>query len=70
MEIKELQQKSDKELAELVQSLRERLRVLRFEASADAVKNVREIREAKKTVARTLTLQKARTSATTAARVA
>ena len=57
MDIKELQQKSDKELVELVQSLRERLRVLRFEASTDSVKNVREIRDAKKTVARVLTLQ-------------
>ena len=40
--------------------LREKLRVLRFEDSADAVKNVREIREMKKTIARALTELKTR----------
>ncbi len=56
MDIKELRQKTDKELAELVASLREQLRHFRFEIAADAVKDVRDIREAKKTLARALTI--------------
>jgi len=56
MDIKELRQKTDKELAELVASLREQLRHFRFEVSAEAVKDVRDIREAKKTLARALTV--------------
>ncbi len=56
MDIKELSQKTDKELAELVLSLREQLRHFRFEVSSDAIKDVRDIRDAKKTLARALTL--------------
>ena len=60
MEIKEIKQKSDKELLALDRELREKLLVLRFEDAAGAVKNVREIREIKKTIARALTEIKAR----------
>ena len=60
MDIKEIKQKSDKELTAMDRELREKLRVLRFEDSADAVKNVREIREMKKTIARALTELKTR----------
>ena len=56
MDTKEMRQKSDKELVELVASLREQLRNFRFETAADAVKDVRAIREAKKTIARILTI--------------
>jgi ribosomal protein L29 len=56
MDIKELRQKTDKELADLAASLRESLRNFRFEVAADAVKNVRAIRDAKKTLSRTLLL--------------
>jgi len=63
MDIKEIRQKSDKELETLGRELGEKLRVLRFEDSADAVKNVREIRETKKTIARALTERKARAMA-------
>ena len=56
MDIKELRQKTDKELNELVADLREKLRNFRFEVAADAVKDVRDIRDAKKTIARALTL--------------
>jgi ribosomal protein L29 len=56
MDVKELRQKSDKEISELVAALRERLRHFRFETASDAIKDVREIREAKKTLARTLTI--------------
>lgn len=56
MDFKEMQTRSDKELKEMVMQMRERLRVLRFEAAADAVKNVREIRSARRDIARALTL--------------
>ncbi len=57
MDSKELRQKSEKELSEMAHSLRESLRNFRFELAADAVKDVRDIREAKKTLARILTIQ-------------
>jgi ribosomal protein L29 len=67
MVLAELKQRSDKELTELVGTLRERVRVLRFDAASDAVKNVREFRDAKRTIARALTLlaqRKAKTAVT------
>jgi len=60
MDTKELRQKSDKELVELVASLREQLRSMGFDVAADALKDVREIREAKKTLARALTIMSER----------
>jgi len=56
MDSKELRQKSEKEIVELVDSLREKLRSFRFEVASDARKDVREIRDAKKTLARALTV--------------
>ena len=56
MDIKELRQRSDKELVELVASLREQLRSMGFDVASDALKDVREIRDAKKTLARALTI--------------
>lgn len=56
MDTKELRQKSDKEISELVASLREQIRAMRFEISADALKDVRDVREARKTLARALTI--------------
>lgn len=64
MDIKELRQKTDKELTELVADLREQLRHFRFEVAADSVKDVRDIREAKKTIARALTLSSERAKET------
>jgi ribosomal protein L29 len=63
MDTKELRQKSEKELVELVASLREKLRSFRFEIAADSLKDVREIRDAKKTLARALTLMGERVKA-------
>jgi len=60
MDTKELRQKTDKELNELVASLREQLRHFRFEVAADAVKDVRDIRDAKKTLSRALTIKSER----------
>jgi ribosomal protein L29 len=70
MEIKELKQKTDKEILTLEREMREKLLVLRFEDSAEAVKNVREIREIKKTIARALTEIKSRALASKPASVA
>ena len=56
MKIKELKQKSKSDLQITLQEDRERLRVLRFDLEAGKVKNVRELRQLKKDVARILTI--------------
>jgi len=58
MKIRELRQKSDKELKETLISLRDKLRELRFNLVGGKVKNIREIHQTKKTIARILTLLK------------
>ena len=56
MEIKDLKGKDEKELQKLLQEKRDRLRQLRFELSQGKVKNIKEIRETKKDIARILTI--------------
>jgi len=58
MKLVELKQKSKEEMKKLLQDDREKLRQLRFDLSAGKVKNVREIRNIKKEIARILTLSK------------
>ncbi|PJE57603.1 MAG: 50S ribosomal protein L29 [Candidatus Portnoybacteria bacterium CG10_big_fil_rev_8_21_14_0_10_38_18] len=58
MKLKELKQRSDKELKETLSGLRDKLRELRFNLSGGRVKNIREIHQTKKTIARILTLLK------------
>lgn len=58
MKIIELRKKSKSEIKKLLQDLRARLRALRFDLVAGKVKNVREIRQIKKDIARTLTILK------------
>lgn len=58
MELKELRQKSGGELHKLLAQWRENFRDLRFKISSKQHKNVREIREVKKTIARMLTVLK------------
>ena len=58
MRITELRQKPKNELQSLLLEKRERLRVLRFDLAAGKVKNVREIRQIKKDIARILTILK------------
>ena len=58
MKITELRQKPKNELQSLLDEKRGRLRVLRFDLASDKVKNVREIRQIKKDIARILTLLK------------
>lgn len=58
MDIKELRRKSQSELHKLLKSYRERLRDLRFKISAKQHKDVRDIRDIKRTIARILTVLK------------
>ena len=52
----ELQKKSKSELKKLIIDKSERLRVLRFSLAVGKLKNVREVREIKRDIARILTL--------------
>ena len=58
MKIKELQQKSQSELQHILIENREKLRQLRFDLASGKVKNVREIRKARKEIAQALTILK------------
>ncbi|MDO8601146.1 MAG: 50S ribosomal protein L29 [bacterium] len=58
MKASELKQKSKEEIAKILQDSREKLRQLRFDLSAGKVKNVREIRQIKRDIARILTILK------------
>ena len=58
MKVKELKDKSKEELTKLLIEIREKLRQLKFDLSAGKVKNIDEIRETRKTIARLLTLLK------------
>ena len=58
MKTKELKNKTAKELKKMLNSFREKQRVLRFDLSAGKVKDIREIRETKRTIARILTILK------------
>jgi len=58
MKISEIRQKTKKELESMLLERREHLRNLRFDLASGKVKNVREIREVKKEIARILTLQR------------
>ncbi|OGY46755.1 MAG: 50S ribosomal protein L29 [Candidatus Buchananbacteria bacterium RIFCSPLOWO2_01_FULL_46_12] len=56
MEFKELKTKSPAELQKLLAETREKLRQLRFKVASKQLKNVREIREAKKIITHVLFL--------------
>lgn len=55
MKISEIKQKSKKELQRLLRNSQDKLRQLRFDLASGKVKNVREIRQIKKDIARILT---------------
>ncbi len=55
-ELKELKLKSEAELHRLLASNREKLRDLRFKVSQNQLKNIKEIRQIKKKIAKILTL--------------
>ena len=56
MKAKELKQKTKTELNKILNDLRERQRQLRFDLASGKVKNIREIRQIKKDIARILTV--------------
>lgn len=56
MKASELRQKTKPELQKLLQDNREKLRQFRFDLVSGKVKNVREIRQIKKDIARILTI--------------
>ena len=56
MKIRELRQKSEKELQGTLISFRDKLRELRFNLAGGKVKNIKEIHQTKKDIARVLTL--------------
>jgi len=58
MKIEEIRQKSKPELKNLLEDLKEKIRTLRFDLATGKVKNVKEIREIKKDIARILTILK------------
>lgn len=58
MKIRELRQKSEKELKELSTHLRDNLRESRFNLAGGKVKNINEIHRTKRDIARVLTLLK------------
>lgn len=58
MELKELRGKSEGELQKLLKLYREQVRDLRFKVAAKQHKDVRDVRDSKKSVARILTVLK------------
>ena len=56
MNIAELRQKSKEELQQLLEDQKNTLRQLRFDLAAGKVKNVRQIRQLRKTIAQILTV--------------
>ena len=62
MKFDELRQKTEAELNKLLKDLRETLRQIRFKTASNKLKNVREVRQTKKDIARILTLLKQKKS--------
>lgn len=58
MKVLEIRQKPKEELQKVIKDYREKLRGLRFDLASGKVKNVREIRNIRKDVARILTILK------------
>jgi ribosomal protein L29 len=58
MKIRDLRQKSKEELSKLLSEKKNRLLNLRFDLSGGRAKNIKEVREAKKDIARIFTLLK------------
>ncbi len=56
--IKDFKRMNPKELARVSQEKREKLRQLRFDLASGKVKNIREIRETRRDIARILTVLK------------
>lgn len=59
MKTKELRQKTEKELKDLLSENRHRLGQLKFDLASKKLKNIREIRELRRDIARILTILRA-----------
>ncbi len=57
MKMKELREKSEKELDRLLAEFRDKVRDMRFKIAARQLSDVRDVREARKVIARILTLK-------------
>lgn len=62
MRIKELKTKTSQELEATLKELKEKFRKLKFDLAEKKLKNVSEIAETKKTIARILTILRQKTS--------
>ncbi|NQU83828.1 MAG: 50S ribosomal protein L29 [Parcubacteria group bacterium] len=62
MKTQELREKSENEIKKLLAEKREGLRDLRFKVSQRQLKNIREVRKVKKSIARFLTILKEKES--------
>ena len=62
MKREDLRKKGEKELQDMAISLKEKGRDLRFQLAAGKIKNTREIRQTRKSIARILTVIKEKTS--------
>lgn len=60
MKIKEIREKTDKEIGRLLAEKREHLRDVRFKAVSKQYKNYKELGETKRDIARLLTVKKER----------
>jgi large subunit ribosomal protein L29 len=58
MKVKELRQKTEKELRDLLNEDRRKLGQLKFDLASKKLKNIREIRELRRDIARILTILK------------
>ena len=58
MKIAELKEKTEKELQDIASSLKEKGRDLRFQLAAGKIKNTREIRSTRKTIAQIQTIMR------------
>jgi len=56
MKMKELQEKTIQELHQQLAASRDAVRMMRFKVASQELKDVRELREARKTIARVMTL--------------
>ncbi len=63
MKIRELREKTDLELERMLVELRDKVRDYRFKITARQLSGVRDVREAKKTIAQVLTLRRERRKA-------
>jgi large subunit ribosomal protein L29 len=63
MKIMELREKTDQELQRMLAEQRNKVRDLRFKVAARQLADIRDVREAKKAIARILTVMRSRRTA-------